>query len=154
MMLLRSIFCKRVRSCPLALRESAPFRAGRLRVLGHAARDEAPDRDLIVKPHRPNHRASRPVRFGDYGVVGNIDPVILQANPTMAALRFPVAVRGRAAGLPAEVYSLLATERLSTSPCNRRVWLGASRHRCPTAFFNEPALVRCISCLLHFGQVR
>jgi hypothetical protein len=31
-------------------------------------------------------KAPRPIRFGDHGVVGNIDPVILKANPIMAAL--------------------------------------------------------------------
>jgi hypothetical protein len=44
--------------------------------------------------HRPYHRAPRPIRFGDHGVVGNIDTAILKANPIMAALRFPVGVCG------------------------------------------------------------
>ncbi len=58
--------------------------------LAHAARHEAPDQELAVKPHRPDHRASRPVRFGDQGVVGNIDPFILKADSIVAALRFPI----------------------------------------------------------------
>src|SRR5260370_22611501 len=58
--------------------------------LSHAARHEATDRDLIVKSHRPNHPASRPVRFGYDGVVGNIDPLILNADPLMAVFGFPI----------------------------------------------------------------
>jgi hypothetical protein len=71
--------------------------------LGHAARHEAPDRDFTVKPHRPNHRASCPVRFGDQGVVGNIDPVVLEADSIVAVLGLPIricdafAIRHRAA---------------------------------------------------------
>ncbi len=60
--------------------------------LSHAARHEAPDRDLTVKQQRPNHRASRSVRFGDQGVVGNIDPIILKADPITAVFRFPIGV--------------------------------------------------------------
>src|SRR4029077_15328984 len=59
-------------------------------MLAHAAGHEAPDEDLAVKPQRPNHRASHPVRFGDQGVVGNIDPVIFKADSIVAALRFPI----------------------------------------------------------------
>src|SRR6202035_3786313 len=69
------------------------FRSRRSRVLGHAARHETADRDLIVEPHRPNHRAPRAVRFGDDGVVGNVDPVILEADPVMAVLGFPIRAR-------------------------------------------------------------
>ncbi len=58
--------------------------------LAHAARHEAPDEDFAVKPHRPHHRSPRPVRFGNQGVVGNIDPFILKANPIVAVLRFPI----------------------------------------------------------------
>src|SRR6267142_6367298 len=54
--------------------------------LAHAAGHEAPDQDLAVKPQRPNHRASHPVRFGDQGVVGNIDPDILKADSIVAVL--------------------------------------------------------------------
>src|SRR5437667_5753125 len=60
--------------------------------LAHAARHEAPDQDLAIKPQRPNHRASHPVRFGDQGVVGNIDPDILKADAIVAVLRFPIDV--------------------------------------------------------------
>jgi hypothetical protein len=35
-----------------------------------------------------------PRRFGSVITVGNIDPVILQANPIMAALRFPQSAGG------------------------------------------------------------
>src|SRR6266403_5658627 len=74
-------------------RSANPLRAGRTHtILSHAARHEAPDRDLTVKPQRPNHRASRSVRFGDQGVVGNIDPIILKADPIMAVFRVPIGV--------------------------------------------------------------
>src|SRR5258708_4208908 len=58
----------------------------RARALTHAARHEAPDQDLAVKPQRPNHRASHPVRLGDQGLVGNIDPDILKADSIVAVL--------------------------------------------------------------------
>jgi hypothetical protein len=64
-----------------------------LTILSHAARHEAPDRDFAVNQQRPNHRASRSVRFGDQGVVGNIDPIILEADPVVAVFRFPIGVR-------------------------------------------------------------
>jgi hypothetical protein len=35
------------------------------RALAHAAGHEAPDKGFSVKPQRPHHRASHPVRFGD-----------------------------------------------------------------------------------------
>jgi hypothetical protein len=60
--------------------------------LAHAAGHEAPDKDLAVKPQRPNHRPSYPVRFGDHGVVGNVDPDILEADSIVAALWFPIDV--------------------------------------------------------------
>ena len=60
------------------------------RPIAHAARHEAPDKDFAVKPQRPDHRSAGPVRFGDQGVVGNIDPVILKADSIVAALRFPI----------------------------------------------------------------
>src|SRR6476620_2961296 len=71
---------------------SGPLSLGgpKARALTHAPWHEAPDRDFAVKPQRPNHRASHPVRFGDQGVVRNIDPVILKADSIVAALRFPI----------------------------------------------------------------
>src|SRR5258706_10725676 len=74
-------------------RSANPLRSGRTHtILSHAAWHEAPDRDLTVKPQGPNHRASRSVRFGDQGVVGNIDPIILKADPIMAVFRVPIGV--------------------------------------------------------------
>src|SRR5262249_38358352 len=61
--------------------------------LSHASRYETPDRDLIAKPRRPNHCASCAVRFGDHGIIRNIDPVVLKAYPVMAVFCFPVRVR-------------------------------------------------------------
>src|SRR6476661_1581442 len=52
----------------------------RLQLLNHASRYEAPNRNLIARPYRPNHRASCTVRFGDHGIIGNVDPVVLDAN--------------------------------------------------------------------------
>src|ERR1700731_2737865 len=66
-----------------------PLTGPRGRFLSHAARHETSDRDLIVKPHRPNDRASCPVRFGDHGIVGNVDPVVLEANPIVPVFGFP-----------------------------------------------------------------
>jgi hypothetical protein len=58
--------------------------------LAHPARREAPDKDFAVKPQRPDHRSAGPVRLGDQGLVGNIDPVILKADSIVAVLRFPI----------------------------------------------------------------
>jgi hypothetical protein len=66
-------------------------------ILSHAARHEAPDRDFAVNQQRPNHRASRSVRFGDQGLVGNIDPNILEADSVVAVFRFPIGVRDASA---------------------------------------------------------
>src|ERR1700759_975588 len=66
---------------PASRRRTLPLTAPRGRCLGNAARQEPTDRDLIVKPHRTNDRASCPVRFGDHGIVGNVDPVVLDATP-------------------------------------------------------------------------
>ena len=93
----RSISCKRANSCPLRpLRERRHhllnLTNGRVQFLSHTARHEATNRDLIVKPYRPYHRASGPVRFGDHGVVGNIDPIILKADSIMAVFGFPIGV--------------------------------------------------------------
>ena len=63
--------------------------------LAHAAGHEAPDDDLAVKPHRPNHRASRPVRFGDQGFVWNIDPFVLKTDSIVAVLRIPIGICDR-----------------------------------------------------------
>src|SRR5258705_5546887 len=65
--------------CTSPGRPSVPFalRAVMCRptnALAHAARHEAPDKDFAVKPQRPDHRSAGPVRLGDQGVVGNIDP--------------------------------------------------------------------------------
>jgi hypothetical protein len=62
------------------------YKSGRLRSLSHATRHKAADRDLVVNPHRPDHRASCTVRFGDHRVVGDIDPVVLKPNPIVAVL--------------------------------------------------------------------
>ena len=48
--------------------------------LAHATRHEAVDDHFAVEPQRPDHRSARPVRFGDQGVSGNIDPVIPQGE--------------------------------------------------------------------------
>ena len=54
--------------------------------LGHAARHEAPDQDLTAVAQGPNHGAPRTVRFSDHGIVGNINPVVLQPNAIVAFL--------------------------------------------------------------------
>jgi hypothetical protein len=81
---------------------------------------------------------------------GDYPPLDIPKDCAVRRLR-PVA---QVARLSALLHRFFATERFSTSPCNGRVWLGASRHRGPTSFFNELALVRYISRLFHFGQVR
>src|SRR3954469_15792123 len=59
---------------------------------GHAPRHEAADRDLVIDPNRPNHCPSRPVRFGNQGIVWNIDPSVLEPNPIMTIFRVPVGI--------------------------------------------------------------
>ena len=68
-------------------------------VLDHTARHEASDPDGIAfnHRHRPNHRSAGPVRFGDQGFVGNIDPFILKADSIVAILRIPVGICDREA---------------------------------------------------------
>jgi hypothetical protein len=99
--------------------------------LSHAARHEAPDWNLIVKPYRPNHRASRSVRFGDHGVVRNIDPIVVKADPVMAVFRFPIGVGDAFTIRHGAAESLAAGEMIE--PRFKR-WIGvaaikvASRH--------------------------
>ena len=62
----------------------------KLRALAHAAGHEAPDKGSAVKPHRPHHCSAGAVWLGDQGVVGNIDPVILKADPVVAVFGFPI----------------------------------------------------------------
>src|SRR5260370_12877259 len=42
--------------------------------LGPAARHKAPDRDLIVEPHRPHHRPSGPVPLGAHALTCTTHP--------------------------------------------------------------------------------
>src|SRR6476660_5127767 len=58
--------------------------------LAHATRHEAPDNEFTARPQWPDHGSAGPVRFGDQGLVGNIDPVILKADSIVAAVRFPI----------------------------------------------------------------
>src|SRR5712671_599671 len=82
-----SVRAQEGRRCMFALRAvmCRPTKA-----LAHASRHEAPDKDFAVKPQRPDHRSAGPVRLGDQGVVGNIDPVILKADSIVTVLRFPI----------------------------------------------------------------
>src|SRR5436305_1084719 len=59
---------------------------------GHAPRHEAPDRDLIVDPDRPNHCPSRPIWFGNQSIVRDIDPGVLKPNPIMTIFGFPIGI--------------------------------------------------------------
>jgi hypothetical protein len=58
------------------------------------------------------------------------------------------------AGLLAKHCSFLSVERFGTSPRNCRIWLGASGRRCPTAFFDEMALLQSMGAATHFLHLR
>src|SRR5260370_7784003 len=59
-------------------------------LLGHAARHEATDGRAEITAQRPHHRPASPVRFGDHGIVGNIDPFVVETDAVMAVPRFPI----------------------------------------------------------------
>src|SRR5260370_16504539 len=68
-------------------------------LLGHAARHEATDGRAEITAQRPHHRPASPVRFGDHGIVGNIDPFVVETDAVMAVPRFPIDI-GNATSIP------------------------------------------------------
>src|ERR1700674_321147 len=62
---------------------------------GHAARHEAPNRGAQRPLDRPDHRPAGPVRLGDHGIIGNVDPFVVDPDTKMAVFRFPIRVGNR-----------------------------------------------------------
>jgi hypothetical protein len=50
---------------------------------------------VSVQPNRPDHRHLGSIGLGDNGIVGNIDPFVIDPNAIMAVMRFPVDIRNR-----------------------------------------------------------
>jgi hypothetical protein len=48
--------------------------------LGHASRHEAPDLNLFIKSYRPENRPTCAIGFGDHRFIGNIDPLVVEAD--------------------------------------------------------------------------
>src|SRR6266566_3574787 len=98
-----NVILRAARSCKglnpsFALRATADkslLRPTGYRSLDHAARHEASDVDLHRTARRayidrPYHRPASPVRFLDHGVVGNVPPLVFDADAIMAVFRFPI----------------------------------------------------------------
>src|SRR5438105_4187817 len=53
---------------------------------------DVPDDALITEPNRAGRTMVWPMRFGDQGVVGNIDPVVFKADSIVAVFGFPIRI--------------------------------------------------------------
>src|SRR4030095_5724490 len=68
----------------------------------HAAGQETADRNPVGPLDRPDHGPAGPIWLGDESVVGDVDPLALEAHAIVTVLRFPIDIGdGRAVGIGA-----------------------------------------------------
>src|ERR1700738_4467783 len=59
---------------------------------GHAAWHEATDGRAEIAPQRPYHGSADPVRFGDHGFVGHIDPFAIEPHAIVSVAGLPTSL--------------------------------------------------------------
>ena len=58
----------------------------------HAARHETANGNPERPLDRPDHRPANPVRLCNHGIIGNLDPFVIDADQVMTVLRFPIRI--------------------------------------------------------------
>ena len=66
------------------------FAATIKRPSGHAAGQEAADRNPDRAPHRPYHGPAGAIWFSDYSIAGDVDPLAPEPYAVVAVLQFPM----------------------------------------------------------------